>query len=83
MAADIKSGEKQRALKKIDKYHEEREAVNAVVGSAQVAENLDKDLKELRTVVKDTFKGAPAAVQQKQKSNAKALQFEGYSGRRQ
>ncbi len=82
VAADIKSGEKQRALKKIDKYYEEREAVNAAVGSAQVAENLDKDLKALRTVVKDTFKGAPAVVQQKQKSNAKALQFEGYSGRR-
>ena len=83
VAADIKSGKKQRALKKIDKYYEEREAVNATVGSAHVAENLDKDLKELRTFVKDTFEGAPAAVQQKQKSNAKTLQFEGYSGRRQ
>jgi Ca-activated chloride channel family protein len=83
VAADIKSGKKQRALKKIDKYYEEREAVNAAVGSPHVAENLDKDLKELRTFVKDTFEGAPAAVQQKQKSNAKTLQFEGYSGRRQ
>ncbi len=83
VAADIKSGKKQRALKKIDKYYVEREAVNEVVGSAHVAENLDKDLKELRTYVKDTFRGAPAAVAQKQKSNAKALQYEGYSGRRQ
>ena len=83
VAADIKSGEKQRALKKIDQYHEEQEAVNAAVGSAPVAENLDKDLKELRTFVKDTFEGAPAAVRQKQKSNAKTLQFDGYSGRRQ
>ncbi len=83
MAADIKSGKKQRALKKIDKYYEEREAVNTAVGSAHVAENLDIDLKELRTFVKDTFEGAPAAVQQKQKSNAKTLQFEGYRGRRQ
>jgi len=83
VAADIKSGEKQRAMKKIDKYYTEQEAVNAAVGSAHVAENLDKDLRELRTFVKDTFEGAPAAVQQKQKSNAKALQFEGYSGRRQ
>ena len=83
VAADIKSGKKQRALKKIERYYEEREAVNATVGSAHVAENLDKDLKELKTFVKDTFEGAPAAVQQKQKSNAKALQFEGYSGRRQ
>jgi Ca-activated chloride channel family protein len=83
VAADIKSGEKQRALQKIDQYYEEREEVNAAVGSAHVAENLDKDLKELRTYVKDTFEGAPAAVRQKQKSNAKTLQFEGYSGRRQ
>jgi len=83
VAADIKSGKKQRALHKIDKYYEEQEAVNAVVGSADVAENLDEDLKELRTFVKDTFQGAPAAVRQKQKSNAKALQYEGYSGRRQ
>jgi Ca-activated chloride channel family protein len=83
VAADIKSGEKQRALNKIDQYHEEQEAVNAAVGSAPVAENLDKDLKELKTFVKETFEGAPAAVRQKQKSNAKTLQFDGYSGRRQ
>jgi len=83
VAADIKTGEKHRALKKIDKYYQACEAVNAVVGSANVAENLDNDLEELRTIVKDTFEGAPATVEQKQKSNAKTLQFEGYSGRRQ
>ena len=83
VAADIKSGKKHRALKKIDKYYQERESVNAVVGSSEVAENLDSDLKELKTIVKDTFEGAPAAVRQKQKANAKTLQFEGYSGRRQ
>jgi len=83
VAADIKSGKKHRALKKIDKYYQEREAVNAVVGSANVAQNLDNDLDELRTIVKDSFEGSPAAVEQKQKSNAKTLQFEGYSGRRQ
>ena len=82
VAADIKSGEKQRALKKIDRYYEERKAVNAAIGSAPVAENLDKDLKELRTFVKDTFEGAPAAVRHKQKANAKSLQFDGYNGRR-
>jgi hypothetical protein len=36
----------------------------------------------LRNVVEDTFQGAPAAVSEKQKSNSKALQYEGYSGRR-
>jgi hypothetical protein len=32
--------------------------------------------------VEDTFKGAPAAVAEKQKSTSKALQYEGYQGRR-
>ena len=83
VAADLKSGKKQRALDKIDKYHGEQEEVNAVIGSASVAENLDKDLRELKTFVNETFQGAPAAVKQKQKTNAKALQYEGYRGRRQ
>ena len=82
VASDIKSGKKQAALKRIEKYAEEQEAVNVVVGSAGVADNLDHDVKELETMVKDTFKGAPAAVRQKQKSNAKSLQYEGYRGRR-
>jgi len=83
VAADLKSGKKEKAMKRIQKYHGEQEAVNAVVGSARVAENLDKDLKELETYVEETFQGAPQAVQQKQKSNAKALQYDGYRGRRQ
>ena len=83
VAADIKSGKKQRALNKIEKYYDEQEAVNSMVGSAKVAENLDNDLQELRNLVQDTFQGAPAAVREKQKSNAKALQYEGYRGRRQ
>jgi len=83
VAADIKAGEKERALDKIEKYHDEQKAVNAVVGSAPVAENLDKDLNALRSVVEDTFQGAPAEVMQKQKAGSKALQYEGYSGRRQ
>ncbi|NNL77461.1 MAG: hypothetical protein HKO68_14090, partial [Desulfobacterales bacterium] len=83
VAADLKSGKKQRALDKIDKYYGEQEEVNAVIGSASVAENLDKDLRELKTFVNETFQGAPAAVKQKQKTNAKALQYEGYRGRRQ
>jgi Ca-activated chloride channel family protein len=83
VAADIKSGKKQRALSKINKYHDEQETVNSVVGSAKVAENLDNDLQELRIFVQDTFQGAPAEVRHKQKSNAKALQYDGYRGRRQ
>ena len=82
VASDIKSGKKQDALKRIEKYHSEQEALNTVVGSASVAQNLDNDLKELKIIVKDTFKGAPADVRQKQKSTAKSLQYEGYRGRR-
>jgi Ca-activated chloride channel family protein len=82
VAADLKSGKKQKAMKRIETYYGEQQAVNAVVGSARVAENLDKDLKELETYVEETFQGAPEAVRQKQKSNAKALQYDGYRGRR-
>lgn len=83
VAADIKSGDKRQAMDRIRKYQGEQEAVNAVVGSQQVADNLDKDLKELTTYVEETFQGAPSAVREKQQSNAKALQYEGYRGRRQ
>ena len=83
VASDIKSGKKQKALKRIEQYYDEQEAVNSVVGSASVADNLDNDLKELKTFVKDTFEGAPAAVKEQQKSNAKSLQYDGYRGRRQ
>ena len=83
VASDIKAGKKQQAMNRISQYHGEQQAANAVIGSVRVAENLDKDLKELQTFVEDTFQGAPAAVRQKQNSNAKALQYEGYSGRRQ
>ena len=83
VAADLKSGKKQKAMKRIETYYDEQQAVNAVVGSARVAQNLDKDLKELETYVEETFQGAPEAIRQKQKSNAKALQYDGYRGRRQ
>lgn len=83
VAAELKSGKKLKAMKRIREYHGEKQALNNYVGSARVAENLDKDLKELESVVEDTFSGAPEAVRQKQKSNAKALQYDGYRGRRQ
>ncbi len=82
VAADLKSGKKQKAMKRIETYHGEQQAVNAVVGSARVSQNLDKDLKELETYVEETFQGAPEVIRQKQKSNAKALQYDGYRGRR-
>ena len=44
--------------------------------------NLDRDLKDLQQTVENTFEGAPSAVAEKQKSNSKTLQYEGYQGRR-
>ena len=82
VAADIKAGKKQNALGRINSYYREQESINAAVGSAEVTQNLDRDLKELRQRVEDTFEGSPSAVSRKQKSNSKTLQYEGYKGRR-
>jgi Ca-activated chloride channel family protein len=82
VAADIKAGEKQKALQRIQSYYHEQEAINEVIQSEKVTRNLDGDLKDLQQTVGDTFKGAPAAVAEKQKSTSKALQYEGYQGRR-
>jgi len=82
VAADIKAGKKQNALQRIHSYYREQESINETVDSAEVTQNLDRDLKELRQRVEDTFQGAPAAVSQKQKANSKAMQYEGYKGRR-
>ena len=83
VAGDIKAGKKARALDRIDKYRQEKKVLNATVASEAVAENLDEDVKELEQRVKGTFQGSPSAVLEKQKSSAKALQYEGYRGRRQ
>jgi Ca-activated chloride channel family protein len=82
IAADIKAGKKQKALQRIHSYFREQESINATVDSAEVTQNLDRDLKELRQRVEETFQGAPAAVSRKQKANSKAMQYEGYKGRR-
>ena len=82
VSLDIKKGKEQKALDRIHTYYREKQQLNTSVGSAKVTENLATDLNELRRVVRDTFQGKPAAVMQKQKSNSKALQYEGYKGRR-
>ena len=83
VARDIKAGEKSSALSRIEHYYMEQKEVNATLGSEEVDQNLNKDLEQLREVVQDSFHGAPAAVIKKQKLNSKALQYEGYGGRRQ
>lgn len=82
VAGDIRAGKKQDALRRIERYYRKQEAVNREMASPAVRKNLEQDLGELRGVVEDTFQGSPAAVVQKKKTSAKALQYEGYQGQR-
>jgi Ca-activated chloride channel family protein len=82
VAAAVKGGKREEAMMQIDAYTASQQAANAAVGSEVVAGNLEKDVGGLRQTVADSFAGPPAAAAQKQKANAKSLQYEGYSGRR-
>jgi Ca-activated chloride channel family protein len=82
VAADISSGKREEAMKRIEAYEAEQGTLNSVVRSPEVGLNLEKDVKELKKRVDETFRGSPAAVMEKQKSASKALQYEGYSDRR-
>ena len=82
VAKDIKTGKPATAMKRIDAYRATQQAINEHVQSEAVAGNLEKDLTVLRATVADTFSGAESDVKEKQKKNAKAIQYEGYSGRR-
>ena len=82
VAADIKAGRREEALKKIRVFKSEREAVNASVGSSVVSRALDETAQELEAEVTDVFTGPPAAAAEKRKQSAKALQYEGYQKRR-
>jgi Ca-activated chloride channel family protein len=82
VAADISAGKMDGARSRIEQYEKEQQALNSVVRSPEVSKNIEKDLKDLRKRVDETFQGAPAAVMEKQKSNAKSLQYEGYYERR-
>lgn len=82
VAGDIKSGRRDAAIMKIDRYYSQQQELNASVQSGVVADNLAHDVKELRETVDETFVGAPSAVAEKQKKNAKVLQYEGYRMRR-
>ncbi|MEE9611892.1 MAG: VWA domain-containing protein [Desulfatiglandales bacterium] len=82
VALDIKKGKEKEALNRIQKYHGEQQAINAGVGSSAVKGNLERDLDDLRGFVKDTFEGNSGEVAHKQKMRSKALQYNGYKGRR-
>ena len=82
VAAAIRSGEKEKALRRIGAYEARMRKINQSVGSSEVSENLDRDVLSLREGVEDTFAGAPAAVEQKKRQHSKALQYESYKIRR-
>ena len=82
VADAIRKGDEQRALQRIESYRQEKAAVNQVLASPRVSENLQKDVDALGGVVRETFAGRPEAVVSKQKKNAKTLQYEAYRKRR-
>lgn len=82
VAAAVKGGKREEAMKQIDEYATSQQAANAVVGSDAVKSNLESDIGALRRTVLDSFAGPPAEAAVKQKANAKSLQYEGYQGRR-
>ncbi len=83
VAIDIKKGNEKNAIQRIERYCIEQQTLNSTIGSGKVAENLDKDVDELTDFVRETFKGKPEEVFQKQKKNSKSLQYDGYRGKRQ
>lgn len=82
VAADIRDGDKGRARERIREYEATQKAINTVVGSGKVAQNLTTDLQALRRRVDQTFEGAPAAVAEKKKQVSKSMQYDGYRLRR-
>ncbi|MBU4318632.1 MAG: VWA domain-containing protein [Proteobacteria bacterium] len=82
VADAIRNGERDKAEAEIQAYEVHNQQLNAVVGSAAVSKNLNEDVRKLREGVKETFSGAPAAVAEKRKQQAKTLQYDGYQIRR-
>lgn len=82
VADAVRSGNKDDALETISEYESKTRGLNETLGSAEVADNLDGDVSELKQQVEETFTGAPAAVMQKQKKQSKAMQYESYRVRR-
>lgn len=82
VAKDVKAGNEQQAMQRIQKYRDEMNDLNSTVESEAVAKNLDNDLGQLRQDVQETFAAAPAVAEQKKKALSKSLQHEGYLERR-
>jgi Ca-activated chloride channel homolog len=82
VAADIRDGDKSAAKMHIREYEVKQTAINSVVGSGRVAENLTTDVQALRNQVDETFAAPPAARAEKKKQVSKSLQYDSYKLRR-
>ena len=82
VADAIRSGEQDKAEAEIKAYEAYAQELNAVVGSAAVSKNLDKDVRELRENVQQTFSGPASEVETQRKQQAKVLQYDSYQMRR-
>lgn len=82
VADAVRKGEKKEALEAIADYETRTGSLNDKVGSAEVSKNLQEDLAPLKQSVEQTFVGAPSAVAEKRKQQAKELQYESYKVRR-
>jgi len=82
VAADVKEGNEEKALGRIQEYYQDQQTINSIVKSPAVTENLERDLTHLRATVTDAFQGRPEEVEVKKKEASKTLQYEGYKGRR-
>jgi hypothetical protein len=71
-------GDSRKARQEIQEYRRKTAAMNEVVGSDAVEENLKEDLEKLEADIQETFTAAPSAVQRA----AKQMQYEAYQGRR-
>lgn len=80
VALDVAQGNETQALARIREYKEQKSSLNAVVGSEQVQENLEKDVEALRDEVRQIQTAPEPAMLRKQAS--KKIQHEGYLSRR-
>ncbi len=82
VAGFLREGDRDQAVRHIEEYEATQRAVNAEVRSEAVDENLKQDVKALRDVVRESFDASPPESSRLRKQNAKALQYDGYKGRR-
>lgn len=80
ISRDIASGDRDGAMAKIDKYENEKRALNSTVQSAAVADNLDNGITSLKETVEESLN--PAAPMAVRKQASKMMQSESYDTRR-